>query len=220
MANNVVAYVGCDCFDIILYLSSILQKLGKRVLIIDYSESGSLRYSIPSPKGLEVSRDIITYRKVDYTSKEFNIAEAGEYDDILIAFGFKAPPDVSACNHIVYVSDLFTFNQERLAEFCRGVIASENTGKSLLIRNVVYNRMSGIISEGLAEQFDNIVRSYHYYDERDYENSLNCNLNGTVRFSGISKCLRTYLKCEIISLYPNIGKKTLCKAVKKAEKGV
>lgn len=218
MANNVVAYVGCDCFDIILYLSRILQKLGKRVLIIDYSEYGSLRYSMPSFGGLDGRRDIITYRKVDYTFKRIDIHEVEDYDDILISCGFKTPLDLSSCSHIVCVSDLFRFNQERLAALCREIISPGNDCTSLLIRNMIYSRTSCILCDSLTEAFDSHKVSFLYNDERDYENSLYSSF-GTVRFSKISKYLKSYLKKEIISLYPDTGMKKLGKAVKRAAKG-
>ncbi len=215
MANNVVAYVGCDCFDIVLYLSRILQRLGKRVLIIDLSEYGSIRCSVPSFNGLESSSDIINYRKVDYTSKEIDIAAYEEYDDILISFGFKAPLDLSSCSHIICVSDLFKFNQERLSELCRRMVSSEKARKMLLIRNMIYSKKSGILCECLTEVFDSGSSSFLYYDERDYENSL-FSLYGNFSFSKISKCLKTYLKKEILSLYPDTSIKRINKAIKKA----
>jgi hypothetical protein len=219
LANNVVAYVGCDCFDIILYLSRILQRLGKKVLIIDYSECGSIKYGMPSIDGLDSRRDIITYRKVDYTSKKIDIKEAEDYDDIIISCGFNTPLDLSSCSHIVCVSDLFRFNQERLAALYRVIISSVKERSSLLIRNMIYSRTSGILCDSLTEAFDNCKVSFLYNDERDYENSLKCSFGGIIRFFKISKYLKSYLIKEIISLYPDTDMKKLRKVVKRAAKG-
>ena len=67
MGNNTVAYVGLDNFDIILYISRVLMKLGKKVLLVDHSETMAIKYCIPQPKGLNCQRDIITYQGIDFT---------------------------------------------------------------------------------------------------------------------------------------------------------
>ena len=68
MASNIVAYIGIDNFDNIIYLSRILTNLEKKVLIIDQTEALTLKYSIPQPIGVDSNLNIITYRHMDFTT--------------------------------------------------------------------------------------------------------------------------------------------------------
>ena len=206
LASNIVAYIGIDNFDNILYLSRLLSKLGKKVLVIDHSESLSVQYSIPLPKGMDCRREIITYRQVDFTTQEMNRGMKEEYDDILICCGFhKKAKEIAHCNKVVFVTDLYRFNYARISDVSYVNDSNNEIEQELLIKDAAPIKITpDILRErmGLPISADHISILYH--DERDYTNSLICHYNGSFRLKGISKQRKKYLLEEVKKLHPEI----------------
>ena len=219
MANNIVAYVGQDSFDIILYMSRILQKLGKRVLIVDNSETGALSESIPQLKGIDVSSSLLTYRRVDFTTKVIDEKITDNYDEVLIDFGCNEPGIIlSYISRVVYITTMFDFVIKKVSgvNFYDGLEAS----RSLLVREALE---INIATEDIVEKLDKGVLakdvSVLYRDDRDYENSLICHCNQIFKFTKISTMLKTYLIGEIRILCPDVTEKHIKAAYTKAKKG-
>ncbi|MHB8129836.1 MAG: hypothetical protein ACYDEX_12635 [Mobilitalea sp.] len=219
MANNIVAYVGQDSFDIILYVSRILQKLGKRVLIVDNSETGALSESIPQVQGIDVSSGILTYRKVDFTAKVIDEKITDNYDEVLIDFGCYEPGIIlSYITRVVYVTTMYDFVIKKVSgiNFYDRLKAS----RSLLIREAME---INIATEDIVEKLDKGVLvkdvSVLYRDDRDYENSLICHCNQIFKFTQISIKLKSYLIGEIRILCPDLTEKHIKTAYTKAKKG-
>jgi hypothetical protein len=206
MANNIIAYIGIDNFDNIIYLSRILMKLGKKVLIVDHSETRSLTFTIPQPEGVSCEQNIVTYQRVDFTAMTITKDMVAAYDDILIAFGFMEPmPDIEFCNRIVLVTNLYRFNYEKKLNFHYYYNSKEDTMKSLLVKDVVVSKITAdIIVERMNMQVSEDNISVLYLDERDYLNGLICHYNGAFRFHDISKQHKNYLIEEAGKLYPEI----------------
>src|SRR5690554_1464643 len=80
LANNVVAFVGIESFDNIQYMARILSNLGKKVLVIDYSETEALTWSVPQIDFIDIKKDIINYRHVDYTNQNITDDMLKVYD--------------------------------------------------------------------------------------------------------------------------------------------
>ncbi|NLP34431.1 MAG: hypothetical protein GX359_04450 [Clostridiales bacterium] len=206
MASNIVAYIGIDNFDNILYLARILSKLGKKVLVIDNSDSMSVLYSIPQPKGMNSLEEIITYRQVDFTRQEINQEMKEEYDDILIFYGFlEKEKDISECNRIVFVTDQYRYNYSRIPDMTCEKGDQCQIEQDLLIKDVAPMKITPeIIVEriGIPIRKENVSVLYH--DERDYTNSLVCHYNGSFGLKGISKQRKAYLLEEVKKLHPDI----------------
>ena len=204
MANNVVAFIGIDNFDNIIYLSRILTKLGKRVLILDHSETMSIRHSIPQPKGLNCDKEIITYRQVDFATIDFKENMKKEYDDILIYCGFHAlEKNIAHCNRLVYVTDLYRYNYIRMPKPSMVYGNDKPFELGLLIKEATPIKITPeIISENIGIPFSPENISVLYHDEKDYANSLICQYNGSYIFSKISKQRKSYLMEEVRKLHP------------------
>lgn len=215
MAGNVIAYTGADSFDIILYLSRILQMLGRRVLIADYNEKFALTYSMPEFCGLDM--EINTYMNVDFTRNVLNETVISAYDDVLIDCGFSEPVfDTSVLTKIIYVSDMFSFNLKRLRQIC--YYDDLPVRKELLIReasdiSVTAEQMISILKKDISK----IQLLYH--DEGDYQNALICNYNQAVSFNGLSARFKNYLLTEIREMVKKLSDKQLKAAYNKAKKG-
>lgn len=219
MENNIVAYVGYHSFDIILYLSRILHKLGRKVLIIDNSDTAALKTSIPQIPLVNSDNSIITYRHVDFTRKSIAAEEMGNYDDILIDYGMNTPKSpLSLLTRIVFVTDMYEFNMDRLAGL--KYYDDLKIEKELLIREGTNTKFTpDYIMEKIEKRVsaDNI--SVLFRDDDDYENVLLCHYNKVFRFTNISGLLRKYLINEIKILCINETDKNIKAAYKKARKG-
>ncbi|MGB4661308.1 MAG: hypothetical protein WBI07_19200 [Mobilitalea sp.] len=219
MANNVVAYVGITNFDGIIYLSRILQKLGRKVLLADYSGTGALRNAIPQLIETDSGNSITTFRRVDFTTAEINQEVMDSYDDILIDAGSNQPCiSLLSLTAIIYVTDMFEFNRKRIEEIKH--FDDLLIKKSLLIKSVIDMKIS-VDNIILKIQGNNLWENVYviYWDERDYANSLLCSYSKVPGFLKISAMQKAYLQREIMALLPEITRRQLNTAYNKARKG-
>lgn len=218
MPTNVVAYVGTESFDIIIYLSCILQKLNRKVLIVDNSVTSALRNSIPQVYGINTDKTIMTYKRVDFTTQVIDKAIINNYDDVLIDFGFSEPKmDLSLITRVVYVTDMFDFHVTMLKNigFYNGIAK-----KALLIRDAIETKITpNIIAGRINEEIPKEEVSVLYREDKDYENSIVCHYNRSFRMKSISSMLKMYLLNEIQILCSNINSKQIRVAFNKARKG-
>lgn len=70
--TKILAFVGNPCHDFIIYLSGVMQKLSKSVLVIDATKTQSIMNCIPKPRE---QFGLIRYRDVDYMSIEYKNKE-------------------------------------------------------------------------------------------------------------------------------------------------
>lgn len=216
MANNIVAYIGVENFDYILYLTRILAKLDRKVLILDNSESNYFDYLFPTVTGIDTEREPITYRHINYG--KFGLTEdiINEYDDILISYGMNS--NISEhCTRVVIVSDPFLNN---LCTIKNLITQTPCKNQAVLIRNMVNinNGMENIIREleGLVEE-EKI--DFVYIDEADINNAVMCIAEKSFMFAGISRGLKAYLIKEAGIHYPELKTRSLQDAFKAARKG-
>lgn len=218
MASNIVAYVGLVSFDIILYLSRILQSLGRKVLVVDNSENEALTYSIPQITGMNTNEITISNRRVDFTVMPVTNELAAAYDDVLIDCGQKEPIiPLGLLTMIVYVTDMFEYNIRRIAQinYYRGCKCEV----SLLIRDYINTK---ITVEYIAEKFCKEIPREEIYvlyqDDMDYENCLNSHINQVFTLH-LSRFLKGYLLEQVRNLCPCITMKEIKEAYKHARRG-
>lgn len=221
MASNVIAYIGNEHSDILIYLSRILLKLGKKVLIVDHSEYRSIISSVPHPIGLDASSEIITYLQVDYTAMEVKNSITDAYDDVFVSIGYQEPfGDLALCNHIVLITDLHGYNHDRLRQFLDKYYVTERVINTLIIRNNVDTTLS---MESILRKINISIHKNEIIainrNDLDYINSLLCHYNNFYQFTRISRQLQEYLKREIGCLYPQIATTEIDAAYKVARKG-
>lgn len=216
MANNVIAYVGNNSFDIILYLSSVLQKLGRKVLIADYSELMALTCSIPAVSGIDIYMDFNCYMNVDFTRKAVDEAIIAGYDDVLLDCGMGKPAfNTNLITKLVFVSDMFEFNLKRLSQipfYDRLTIKKELLVRQVADINISSEQIAAILNKNISKV------ELLYYDEADYLNALLCNYNKITSLAGISGRLRKYLLDELAQMVENTSARELKTAYNKARK--
>jgi hypothetical protein len=219
MAINIVAYIGYDSFDIILYLSRILQKLGRKVLIVDNSDTYALTTSVPQMTNINSPDNIITYRRVDFTATVIDETMTEVYDDILIDCGFNVPRlKLSLVTRTVYVTSMFKNSIERLRNL--DFFDEFPAKKALLIREAVNIKispesMSALLDKGISKESITVL----FRDDKDYDNSLICQYNQTFKLGKITWMMKCYLMKEAQELCGQFTKKQIRAALYKARKG-
>jgi hypothetical protein len=211
MANNIVAYAGIECFDLILYQARILSKMERKVLILENTDLGALKFTIPMPLGMDPFIHPITYRHIDFAIMALTTDLIELYDDIFISYGFYVPE--AEYRRIVFTTDLYLHNMKKII----ALMKHNNCEKySLLVRNVIDVDVPSHLFEELGSDKD---IDYIDFDEYDYENALLCQHYQSIRFSSVSRKTKKYLLKQIKLLYPDISKKTLNNAYKSAKGG-
>jgi hypothetical protein len=218
MANNIVAYVGVDSFDTILYLSRILHRLGRSVLVVDNSDTLALTHSVPRIRDIDTNETTISNRRVDFTNMPLGEELITKYDDILIDCGLKKPMSaVSLFTRVIYITDMFGYNIHRVANMSQYYTC--NCDKLLLIRNVVYTKVTPEqVTQRINQDISVDKVSVLYRDDDDYENTLNNHVNQVFTLK-LSKPYKNYLIDQVNSMCPIFTKREIRKAYKVARNG-
>lgn len=216
MANNILGFIGTTNYDIILYLSRILNRLGKKVLLVDYSFDNDLEVCIPIPRELTPDMEVITYNGVDYTKIDLNITMINRYDDVLIYFGFCINENISICKQIVYATD----QQKSHIEKLKSLPQIEADKINLIIRDAVDSKINlAYITDRLQKNLQSADIFIFYLDDIDTKNKILVQYNAIIHFKGLSGEIKEYLKRTVKIMYPGISEKELHKAYKLAERG-
>lgn len=221
MASKVLGYLGLDHYENIFYMARILHQLGKKVLLVDHSESKSLQISIPLPKNLLYDKSVISYRGIDFTSQSMDEEGVSKYDFVMISYGFQPPnDDVNLCHHLKIVTDLHLHNSYRIQELFTNYYQSRNIKNSLLIRGIIDCKITPtMVANHIAQQipFESVTTLYQ--DLLDEKNALLCQYDLTFKFTKITNQLKINIMNEIILYYPELGKQVLKRAYKKSRRG-
>ncbi|HKL80685.1 MAG TPA: hypothetical protein VJ888_09665 [Mobilitalea sp.] len=227
---RVIGFLGVDKYDFILYLSRILYAMGKKILLVDYSENYALSCCIPHPEALR--KDILEYRGIYY----MNGAGSGEnyslindtieihnqqYDYILVDYGFDFNSiGLNNCDAIICVTDqqlhnLRQFSLNNREDNIKGILTA------LIIRDVgdCKTKYRYLIDEMGLDQIAVTQTFITYQDDLDVRYRLNCQYDGVVRLHRLSKYMKAVLKGIVELIVPEVDRKTVNKAFIRAAKG-
>lgn len=216
MATNVIGFYGIENYEIILYLSRIMDKLKRKVLLVDYSTTDDLTICIPVPTGIYVDDDVITYFGVDFTRKPIDAELMDDYDDILISFGFNYLEDITnKCTQLIFVTDQQKHNIIKLS-----TIPDMDQPKILLIKDVVDSKINqAYIQEKIQKNINSECVFVFDQDEVDKKYKILAQHNTLYEFRRITNGVKDYLKYMVKKMYPGISDKELKDAYKTAERG-
>ncbi len=215
LKGRVLGFTGLDVQDTMLYLSRIFYHMGKKVLMMDYSESRALYYSIPVIPGLDVNTMIVEYRDTYFTCRKIAEKELEEFDVILIFFGFTERAELKLCNYLVYTTDYEKNHIERLARI---------KGSGAVYTQLVY-RNAGKPHRKEENLFEiKVCESSPYYcndNEREKRLRRQCQYNDSYGFHGISGSFRKYLLDTVRAVFPKEAEgKGFEESFRRAEMGV
>lgn len=201
MQTKIIGFVGLDVQDTILYLSRVFYQMGKKLLMVDYSESQALYYSIPVIPGMDTYRSVIEYRGTYFTCGPVQLDECKEYDVIMIFFGFEARREMKYCSHLIYTTDGERNHMEKISN----MYGADAEYRQLVYRNSGKNReVQGELWETMCPH--HIVKEecrYHCNDRaKDRELRVMCQYNEVFGFRGLSQNFCNYLKKTIRAVFP------------------
>jgi hypothetical protein len=215
-------YIGCEAFDLILYICRTLTKLKYRVLIIDFSDSAALLQSIKLGMGLDSLKEIINYRDINYTRRIPDKEELELFKDgaVFINYGNTYQHEYQLeCESINIVVSIFPHMIQEINKYLKTKISQNETYK-VLIRDMITPDDADRVLEALElpEKADKI--STLYLDMNDYESAVNCQISQTARFTKISKQTKQYITGQILDMFPKLTKNRVKRAMTLARKGV
>lgn len=219
MEANVIGFIGSDKYELILYLSRILFHLGKKVLLVDYSESEALYQCIPIPEILCENDVNIDYRGIDFIQGQyFNLNKQQQYDVILMDLGFgDERKSLPQCTKIMYVTDLQLHNVRRI----KNLVYAEDIDKYLIIKDVFQCKIK---PEFILTQLDEEIDMGHVYilyqDTLDSKYKIQSQYNLKFSFGKLSRPTKFFLKDFTRQLNNNLDEKRLNNAYRKAERGI
>ncbi len=217
-----IGYVGCEAFDVILYTARTITKLNYRVLIVDLSETGALNQSIKHGMGLDSRRDIVNYREINYTRKIPSEYELEVYRDgvILVVYGSNYETSFPIpCNAVNIIVNTFPHIIERVNDLLHNMIKNEDRFR-LLIRNVLSPDDVDRVTDSMKLPAKTEKISYLYFDLRDYEGAIHCQLKQRIRFRKVSARMIKYIAGEVHTILPMIKPARIKRALVMAGRGV
>jgi hypothetical protein len=223
---HIAGFVGVDKYEYIMYLSRVLYHLGKKVLLIDYSENGALSACIP--KNITLENFVLDYRGVYfinqctgygmYSEGTFDIDQfTASYDCIIVDFGFASClTDSIRCDELIFITDQQAHNIRRINS-----IIHNGAKKFLIIKDIISRRVSvRYIIDELSPEENQYKQIYMaYLDDIDYSNKINCQYDLRFCFRKLSRQTKNIIKGLASEFYPELPKKLIDAAYKKAESG-
>lgn len=217
-----IGYVGCEAFDLVLYIGRTLTKLNYRVLIIDLSDTGSLLHTIKHGMGLDSKEDIINYRDINYTRKipstdELTMFQGGV---IFMVYGYHYMENLPfECSMVNVVTNTYPHVINKVNEFVKQSTLKIKNCK-LLIRDIVTLDDVDRVKKAISFPYDNLDINYLYLEMNDYESSVECQMSQIVRFTKISSRMEKYIIGQIRNMFPQLKFTKIKRALVAARRGV
>jgi hypothetical protein len=218
MVSKVIAFIGCDKYELILYLARILYHLGKKVLLVDYSENEALYQCIPVPLTLQEGNNYIDYRGIEFAKGQNVIAhDFSDYDVVLMDLGFYIDVKLlAACNKICYVTDM----QLHHIKHIKKIEDKCDKQKCLVIKDAFPCKITPeYIMNQVGQGIEKKSVYLFYQDPFDYKYKINSQYNDKFIFPKLSKEVQSFLKDMIMQLDETLSDKQYSLAYKKAERG-
>lgn len=217
-----IGFAGVDKQDIVLYVARILYHLGKRVLIVDQSDSMAVKSSIPCP--VELEKSMIEYRGMYFVNGRAYEEDLKEsihkygFDYIIMDYGFGFEDEVLCrLDQVIYVIDQQKHNVERLIH----MIDNKCGHISLVIRDAVGHKsgMRNLIRHPKLNSIHKNRIFIIYQDELDTICKIKCQYEIAFSFSKLSAPAQNTLKELTREIVPGLDKKTFLSAYSKAKRG-
>lgn len=236
-----IGFAGSYKCDLLLYLARIVLAAGKKVAIIDAVTDDIWSYSVPT----YLDKKIVTYGDVDIyldckTAEAYEEIDFNNYDIVFVDFGFNKDMSyyMSLCDSIILVTDLEKNNVLKLREYIKSFAASEkynearssdsdgterksNNDAIKIYRDVVSSKINTKYTDTLLDIGDklNVVMEYIVeFDELNYKCRIESQYNDRIKFNKLTKAYKVML-VDIIESCTELDRKSILKALKKAERG-
>lgn len=226
-----IAFVGNETSDIMLYLAITLKHQKRRVLILDETR----RESIPSflENGIttvqykfeDVKKSIEEHREIDYLfGYKLSFFDIGcleklkeEYDDIFLRVQRDYDETwTSHCKSMLFLTDL----QEDSIEYLK-IVSEIRQPDIILLRNIINCKIKPkyVLKQLRMKEKETKVILVPYRN-KDRRHQIENQYNHRVRFNKLSSKLRRGILEILYFLVPELEKKEIKKAFEVAGKGI
>lgn len=204
--ENVIGFVGYECEDIVLYLAIILNRLGKKVAIIDRTEQELLLET------LEIQDARVNLDKEGeffgiWISNQGTGQEA--YDIVFYLFGYRLiHPKLYECESLVMVTDGVPAHASLLRK-----IGKWDRKQYLMIRNLVPMKHGGQYLALLAENEHNYYEIP--YSEKDLRMKYSLGAYAGNMIKKLSEEMKEALAALVVFLSPDYSERSVRSIMKK-----
>lgn len=218
--GRVIGFVGVEEYDIIIYLTTLLNKIDKKVLLIDLSETTALSFCMKIPQGLDIKEKIAECNGISYTRGAY-LREYEEkdtllttYDYIFVDYGFKFhSQDLKSCDITTIVTDKQMHHLHRL----KGIRYS-NKEIYLILKHLEQGDNYLQIKNIFGEKLD-ITKTYPFLaDSVDQVLAHSLQYHKTVSTKKLSIEYRYFLKDFLLNAL-NLTKEEYKRALKEKKRG-
>jgi|GEM_PF-4495983 len=213
MWNNTIGFLGIEKYDIIIYLAKLISNTGKKVLIIDNSETDALGCCIAVPEGLDPHKAVVSQGEIDYVKKQNPENYIKKYDFIITDYGFNVDnQDIKMCQYVFLVLDKQFHNRKKMQEARKHLRDNE---PYLLIRDVSPSSQPKSV---LEEDFNVREKFILEFDAVDRKKMVELQYNRKIGLNKLSYQYKELLERITTGIF-NIDKKEYFKSFKKLKRG-
>jgi hypothetical protein len=229
--GSMIAFVGNETSDIMLYLAITLKQQKRRVLILDEMRCETISCFLVDGnttdqyKSEDVKKSIEQHREIDYLSGyKFSSFDSScleklkeEYDDIFLRVGRDYDETwTSHCKSLLFLSDLQKDSIENLK-----MISEIRQPDIILLRNIISCKIKPkYVFMQLRKKEKETKMILVPYRNKDRRYQIENQYNNRARFNKLSSKLRRGILEILYFLVPELEKKEIKKAFEVAGKGI
>ncbi|ABX41222.1 hypothetical protein [Lachnoclostridium phytofermentans] len=224
-----IAFVGNESSDIMLYLAITLKQQNRRVLILDETKRETIPCFLEEGNTTDqyevVKNSIEQHREIDYLSgHRFSSFDAScleklkeDYDDIFLRVERNYDETWTAhCKSILFLSDL----QKDSIEYLK-IISEIRQPDIIMLRNIINCKIKPkyvLLQLRKKEKETKVILVPYRNKDRRYQ--IENQYNNRVRFNQLSSKLRRGILEILCFLVPELDKRKIKKAFEVAGKGI
>lgn len=206
-----IALIGSDKSEIVLYFAKLLKQLGKKILIVDSSETKALFYATHANEFTK--EGLVDYQGIDFNFgiKKMNLKD---YDFILHDFGYQFQnPSLADYEEVWLVTDGQIHNVKRFS----GLFLKANQKRVLLFKNMAHGKINAryLLLELQSLEVTESNCYTFFFNIEDLKTAINCQYDHVSYFDRISGEYFDFF-CEQL---PEFKRKELKRAFKRAGRG-
>lgn len=213
--RKIIAFVGIEKQDLLIYLASILYCMQYKVAIFDQSDKQLLQYCTAKSEG---DFDRITYRGIEYVfSKSIKKEDYEPYDIILVDLGeWVTKENIGNFSKFYIVTDNSRYHVEKSI----GLLLEIGKKTNVIFKNMCECKINKeYLVEDMKRKKITLGKTYEVkFDLIDYEYEIRMQYEPYQEFKSLSKGYENLL-CSLIVEFTEVNIVTIKKAFKKARKG-
>lgn len=207
----------------LLYIAKIFTCLDKKVLVIDLSAEGKLRYNIPYSKNL-MTDNFISHQNIDFLLDQYGLDanenyKDSDYDVVIMDYGYNKEIVNDDPGLIYLVTDIERYSVEKLMSLVEKLKGKNEFVK--IYRNLIDCKINEKYVDNLLKlpEESKVIAGYVFHlTDSDYKCTILSQHENSFKFKDVSKGYKKMF-ADIVEETFDIDAKVVGKAILKAEKG-